>query len=273
MNLANPVVRGLIWGDWKRFRIPLLVLPVLLAVMWILIAPGTKSSSTDLNFAFAFLGVSIAATFGIFPGADVRDGTEEFVMALPPRRSTRFLVRLGVGLLLITGVQILGWLTLVSEWPWRFWDFLPVSIPDSFSDPPGSVPAGHPGHVLFGFVAPLAVFASAFCSGMMRRPGKARFILEPALAIMILFAAYFWIKPVLTSWPGVVCSACLLLFAGSRIVIGYRDYHRKEAGGSTRSAGARDPVSVVIRVLIALALLALLGMGALAFLLLQSPAR
>lgn len=273
MSFADPVVRGVLWGDWRRYRVPLLVLPLILLGIWILLAPSSRPESTDLNFAFAFLGAAIAATFGVLPGTDVHDGTEEFILSLPPRRSTRFRVRLIVGLIVLAAVQVLGWATLASAWPWKLWALLPVHLPEAFVDPPGSVPAGHPGHVLFGFAAPFAVFASAFCAGMMRRPGRAGFILEPSIALLTLFAAYFWVKPMLDSWPGVVCSGLLLAFGAARIALGYREYSGKESGVSAGWRGIRDPVMVVILALVTLTLLGLLALGALAFLLLQTPAR
>src|SRR4051812_18221634 len=98
--MNNQIVRGLLWREWRQHQgvFSWIATCWLVAVWMVPIGPHAFLLPFGV-IAAALLGSSVG-------GADAGEGTEEFSFSLPPTRSQRYLVRLGLSGLALLGLQV-----------------------------------------------------------------------------------------------------------------------------------------------------------------------
>ena len=256
--LETNILKGLLWREWLARRNLLLgFLVAWLILLWVLgifFHPG---------FLIAF-GVIFAFVVGPrLGGADAAEGCEEFSLSLPPTRSQRYLVRMGLGLVSVFLLAGLGSLAIWLDLPQRLWGLV---VESGFTEPFPPVEYGF--LYLLAVVASLGVFAFTFAiaslansRGLVAGAGLAGVLCAAILLALGLLAEYLlWQNRPLNGY--ITCPA-LAAVSTMVLLLGYLAYvHRKEgiSRPSPMARGGRGWWTAVIVVIIMVIVVAFLGL-------------
>jgi len=230
--LETNILKGLLWREWLAHRNLLLgFLVAWLVLLWVLgifFHPG---------FLIAF-GVIFAFVVGPrLGGADAAEGSEEFSLSLPPTRSQRYLVRMGLGLVSVFLLTGLGSLAIWLDLPQRLWSLV---VESGFTEP--FPPVGHGFLYLLAVVAPLGVFAFTFAiasvansRGLVAGAGLGGALSAAILLALGLLAEYLlW-----QTLNGYITCPALAAVSTMVLLLGYLAYVRRKEGISRPSPIAR----------------------------------
>lgn len=244
--MTNSILRGLLWREWRQHgKVLCGTAATWLVAVWIVpVGPHV--------FLLPF-GIIAAALLGwAVGGADAREGVEEFAFALPPTRSERYLVRLGLSGVTFLALQASAIGAFRLGAPQSLWGLI---FQTGYTEPfAGFGPA-----YLYGLslALPAAIFGEAFASGSLARsPGAAnaawlRGLLIPGALLGAGFVIENWAGGGLT---GLVSCPLLATWAAGRLSWAYLAYRKKE-GIASETAGARGMGGWVVAGIV----LALLG--------------
>ncbi len=228
------ILRGLYWHEWFSHGSQMLValsiwlvgqwiLEVFLQPMWVIVW-GTA------------LGLWLGFSFG---GSDTTEGVEEFSLALPPRRTQRYIIRLTMSLTFLLVLVGCSLLAIAFNWPQKLWGLLvETGFTASYRHSDETVLLS--GMALFWSLCTYGVsfgFAAMATSRDQVALG-ALFGIGYTIAAWLISAA---VHPVLgTDASMYVFSWGLTLFlAGLLLTMGYWGYKRKD--GITRPRGMASP--------------------------------
>lgn len=259
--MNSKLVHGLLWREWLLHQGELRwVFAAWLLGVWVVpIHPGF--------FLLPFGVISALLLAPSFGGADAQEESEEFSFALPPTRSQRYLVRLGLGGGPLLAMLGLGLLAGALDLPQRVWGlFFESGFTASFGPMPYSFAAA------LSVAAPAAVFGEAFAAGSSsRNPTGMNYLWIRALFVvgMVLMGDFF-VEGMLFRHPtGWIACPVLAGWAVIRLAWAYRDYRWKEGVSGlprltvqTRSGSRTWVVLLVILAVIVLLAVLFLFAGA-----------
>jgi hypothetical protein len=217
------VLTGVLWHEWLAQR--RLIVPYVAAwaiCVWVL----AFFTHPGWHLAFGLLyAMAMGARFG---GTDVFEGTEEFSFGLPPTRSARYWVRLGLGLGVLLAMTVAGLLATRFSVPQGLWRLL---VNSGFTEP--SVPAKAWLSVL-AVVCPAALLVLLFGSaalcrsrGQLRGAWAASFLACGGLVLAgLLLEVRLWGSP-----NGLIVCPLLALVGGLVLIATSALYARKEGVG------------------------------------------
>jgi hypothetical protein len=253
------LIHGLLWREWLLHRGELTwIFSAWLFGIWVFpIHP--------IYFLIPFgvlSAVVIAPTFG---GSDAAEGSEEFSFSLPPTRTQRFLVRMGLGGGTLSALLIAGVLAGLFDLPQKVWG---IVFDSGFTVPFSPVEHGF----VYGLACllPMAIFSDTFVAGSScRNPEgtgalwlRGLFFGGVVIGISFLVESFIW-KGHLTGW---ISCPVLGLWALLRLAFGYRDYKYKEGVSGlprlvARGGSYRWIVLAIVLVLVVLLALAFFWAG------------
>ncbi len=213
--------QGLLWSEWHAHSKLLLVFLIAwLLMVWIL------PLFTNPGWILAF-GLVYALIAGpVVGGSDVIDGCEEFVLALPPTRSERYLARLAISggaLLFFTLLDLLVLGLDLAQAIVRLYLDTGLIHPVEILKP----------RLLYGLVLafPFAVFATGFSLAANAR-GRALAVTgwfwAGLVALIILKLGLFYEYWSWKVWTGLIACTGLGVAGCVALWTGYRLYRRKE---------------------------------------------
>jgi hypothetical protein len=247
-SARGQVIRGLLYQEWlARGRLIMFYVSAWVIGVWILACFTHPAWQLVLGLIFAQMA---AMQFG---GADVYDGTEEFAFGLPPRRITRYLVRLclGAGTMLL-----LGWAGLVATWfriPQAVWGLV---VESGFTEPgPAASAEWYAGAAVYPALAFALLFAfSATCQSRKQLVGLGGITVAAIFALWMVLHQV--VRPRTTWWVPLVLLAVAAVVV---IIIGAAFYVRKEGVNRPVQRGLDQRWTIILLVIGVLAFSILLS--------------
>jgi len=213
--------KGLLWHEWLAHR----KLMTGTFMVWFLGVWVLQIASHP--FWILILGVIYAVSAGqTFGGADVKEGSEEFSLSLPPTRAERYLVRLTLGMGTLLFFTVYGLLAIRLDLPQVAWGLF---VDSGFTNP---FPEIDLLHYAMAFAVPIVFFSFTFAGSALARIAKrVENVGSCSLAVLIILAAlqkawpWWWI-----SWRTAGFTLCWALLGVSPVMLlfGYLAYVRKE---------------------------------------------